>query len=284
MGYQETIFEQALALGGEVADLLRPARELQAQAGRLSDELSSLRRAEEKRRNELVAQVAAGTVAPAEIPAKLTFDWVVDSPASMVIVHANTGIYADASRAARAAVPKIFEALQRRVQGVVAQSVKQSVALPRGVDSEAKAMRARNGDRKALEVWERLRALVDDWCACHELARLLQRCGWLSGPTHPRDTEGALIFQRYLRPLSLPPGYWQQTPAELRLGRAQAAGAGPGLYDWQDAVQRFEHIDRRQRNYASMQVLRTHNWMGNVLAEERGPETVGEFAPASGVS
>jgi hypothetical protein len=84
--------------------------------------------------------------------------------------------------------------------------------------------------------------------------------------------------------LSLPPGYWNRTAAELRLGVALAAGASPGLYPWDDAVQRFERIDRRQRRYTSMQVLQAHDALGNVIAEERSPETAGEFVSARAVT
>ena len=77
--------------------------------------------------------------------------------------------------------------------------------------------------------------------------------------------------------MSLPPGYWNRTPAELRLGVAQAAGAGPALIDWETAVQRFERVDRRQRNYTSGQVVTRRDGLGNVVSEERSPERPAEF-------
>jgi hypothetical protein len=278
MGYQEDIFERASALG--VDKPLASARELQALTERLGQELVSLRGAEEKRRHELVQLVAEGKLAPADIPAKLTFDWVLDSPASMVLVHANVGLHANATRLAREAAPKIFEALQHKVQSIVDESVKQSVALPRGVDSEQKALRARNGDRKALDTWERLRALVDDWVAVHTLVDLMWKASWIPGPEHPHDRPEARLYTRYEAPLRLPAGYWQQTPAELRLGVAKASGAGPALIDWGTAAARFERVDRRQRNYISAQVVTRRDGLGNIVSEERSPETAAEYMPS----
>jgi len=219
-----------------------------------------------------------------EVPSKLTFDWVIDSPASMVIVHANAATHANASRVAREAGPRIFEALQRRVKSIVAESVKLSVALPRGVDTEAKALRATrdgNGTTKALEVWERLTALIADWVRAFDLVNAMQNCGWVPGPGHAWDRTGALVFQRYQKPLSLPPGYWDKTPPQLRLGVAQASGSGPRLYGWDDAVSRFEKWDRLQHNYQPMAVTQVIGGYGNVIAEDRGPETPAPFKPAA---
>ena len=228
MGYVDEIYASAGRLGREVDEPLRPAREWLARADELSRELASLRAGEEARHAKLVRDVADGKI-PANAASKATAVWEFDSPASTVLLHASRACHVAADAAARAAGPQVFQALQGRIAKVVAASVQQSVALPRGVDSEAKALRARNGDREALDTWERLRALVDEWTACHELARTMQRAQWIPGPVHVRDTDGARVFERYQRPLLLPPGYWRQTPAELRLGVAQAAGAGPGL-------------------------------------------------------
>jgi hypothetical protein len=279
VGYSEEIYASAGRLGGEVDEALRPAREWLARADEMSREVSSLRAAGESRHAKLVEAIAAGKVKPAEA-SKAAGTWAFDSPASLVLVHASRACHANADAAARRAGPELFRALQARVAAVVAESVKRSVALPRGVDSEAKALRTRNGDRRALDIWERLRALVDEWTACHELVRVMQRAGWVPGPAHPRDRDGARLFERYERPLSLPAGYWHRTAAELRLGVAQAAGAGPGLIDWETAVQRFVAFDRRQRNYISAQVVRQHDSLGNVLAEQRSPESASEFLPS----
>jgi hypothetical protein len=283
MGYLETIFEAAERLGGDVDKQLKPARDFRARADELNRQLDQARSAEEKAYGELVEAIAAGRVPPGEA-AKAAGTWIFDSQASRTIVAAVAACHQNAASAARAAGPAIFAALQRRVAGVVAESVKQSVALRRGIDSEAKALRARNGDRKALDIWERLRELVDEWTACHELVRTMQLAQWVPGPSHPKEFEGARLFERYQSPLSLPPGYWNRTSAELRLGVALAAGCSPGLYGWHDAVQRWQRLDRRQRDYRPMQVVHTHDGLGNVIAEERGPEAPSEFAPAVGVS
>lgn len=108
----------------------------------------------------------------------------------------------------------------------------------------------------------------------------MQRAQWLPGPEHARDRDHAWVYQRYERPLALPPGYWNRTAAELRLGVAQANGAGPGLIDWETAVQRWERLDRRQRDYRPMQTVQRFNSMGNVIAEESSPDRPSEFVNA----
>jgi hypothetical protein len=281
VGYLETIFEAAERLDGDVDKPLKPARDFRSRADEMSRQVASLRAAEEKTHAALVSAIAAGKAKPAEA-AKAAGTWHFDSPASLVLVHASRACHANADAAARSAGPAIFEALQARVAAVVAESVTRSVELPRGVDSEAKALRARNGDRKALDTWERLRSLVDEWTACHELARTMQLAQWIPGPSHARDRDGARVFERYQAPLSLPPGYWTRTPAELRLGVAQAAGAGPALIDWETAVQRWQRIDRRQRNYGSMEVAERRDSMGNVIESEASPQRPFAFVSAPG--
>ncbi len=178
---------------------------------------------------------------------------------------------------------RIFDALRARVAVVVAESAKLAVAVPPGVVDETTALRAGNGDTRHFTTWTRLRQLVDTWTACHELLAVLQRAGWVDGPSHPRDRDRAVVFQRYLRPLSLPAGYWKG-PGELRLAKAAASNAEPGMYPWADAVERFERIDRRQRNYGSMQVLQAHDGLGNVIAEERSPGDGGRVRAAGGLT
>jgi hypothetical protein len=276
VGYVDEIFSKAAALGGEVAAALQPAHDLRERADEMSRQVASLRAGEEAQHARLVEAIASGASKPSEA-SKAAGTWAFDSPASLVLVHASRACHVAADGAARSAGPELFAALQSRVQHVVAESVKRSVALPRGIDSEAKALRHRNGTRSALDTWEALRGLVDTWTEAHELARVMQRAGWVPGPEHPRDRDGARLFERYERPLSLPPGYWNRTAAELRLGIAAASGAGPGLYPWADAVARFERIDRRQRNYVAGQVVRRLDGLGNVVAEEHSPETATEF-------
>jgi hypothetical protein len=100
-------------------------------------------------------------------------------------------------------------------------------------------------------------------------------------PGHPRDHDDALIFQRYLGPLSLPPGYWKG-PGELRLAKAAASNAEPGIYPWGDALERWQRVDRRQRNWGSMEVAQRHDSIGNVIAEQRSPETASEYVNVAG--
>jgi hypothetical protein len=281
MGYLETIFEAAERLGGDVDKQLKPARDFRARADELNRQLDQARSAEESAYGELVEAIATGRVPPGEA-AKASGTWIFDSQASKTIVTAVSVCHTKAAAAAREAGGRVFGALQGRTARIVAESVRQSVALPRGIDSEAKALRHRNGTRSALDTWERLRELVDEWTACHELARTMQLATWVPGPSHPRDTEGARLFERYEKPLSLPPGYWNRTPAELRLGVAQAAGAMPGLYPWPDVVVRFRRWDRRQHDYRPMEILRAHDSMGNIVAEQHGPTTAGKFVPLGG--
>ena len=279
MGYVDEIYERAGWLSGEIAEALQPANDLRARADEMSRELSAMRSAEESRHAKLVRDVADGKI-PANAASKATAVWEFDSPASTVLLHASRACHVAADAAARSAGPELFAACQRRVAGVVAESVKQSVALPRGIDSEQKALRARNGDRKALDIWERLRALVDEWVAAHTLVDLMWKASWIPGPEHPHDRPDARLYTRYQAPMSLPPGYWNRTPAELRLGVAQASGAGPALIDWETAVQRFEKLDRRFHDYRSMEVTQRHDAMGNVISEQRRPETAAEFVHA----
>jgi hypothetical protein len=145
-----------------------------------------------------------------------------------------------------------------------------------GIVDETSALHAGHYD-----AWATLRALVDTWTACFELLSVAQRAGWVDGPSHARDRDGAVVFQRYLRPLALPAGYWKG-PGELRLAKAAASNAAPGMYPWQDACERWQRIDRRQRNYGRMQVVQTHDAMGNVVAEAKSPERPFEFAPQAG--
>ena len=67
-------------------------------------------------------------------------------------------------------------------------------------------------------------------------------------------------------------------------GGAAAQEAAVG-YDQKYARQRgamvVDVVASRQRNYQSMQVVQMVNSMGNVVAEERSPETAGEFVPAA---
>jgi hypothetical protein len=52
------------------------------------------------------------------------------------------------------------------------------------------------------------------------------------------------------------------------------------MYPWADALQRWQRLDRRQRNYGSMQVVQTHDSMGNVVASEASPERPFAFVQA----
>jgi hypothetical protein len=275
MGYLEQALEQSAALGGEVGKALDPAREWLARADQLNRELEQARAAEEADYAKLVEQAAA----TGKLPTLNGWGrWVYDSPSSKLVVAAVSVCHQKASTAAREAGPRIFEALQRRVKAVVDESAKLAATVPLGAVDETTALHAGNGDTKHHTTWRKLRALVDDWTRCFELLATTQRATWVDGPTHPRDRDQAVIFQRYLRPLSLPPGYWQG-PGELRLAKAAATNAEPGMYPWADAVARWERIDRRQRDYGSMQVVQTHDAMGNVVASEASPERPFAFAP-----
>jgi hypothetical protein len=271
MGYQEQIFDQAAALGGEVDKPLAEARAYLSRADALNQQLEAARAAEEK---TYAAQIEAAVTTGKLPPANGVGYWAYDSVASKQVVTAVSVCHSKAATAAREAGPAIFEALQRRVAGVVKESAKLAATVPPGVVDEGTAFRAQQHD-----TWTRLRQLVDTWTACFELLAVMQRAGWVDGPSHPQDHDRAVIFQRYLRPLSLPAGYWKG-PGELRLAKAAASNAEPGMYPWRDALERWERVDRRQRPYIHMQVTQTHDSRGNVLSESKSPPVASEFLPA----
>jgi len=251
-----------------------------AAADELNKQLEQARAAEEAEYVKLVEQ----TVTSGKLPSGNGHGrWAYDSPASKLVVAGVAVCHQKANAAASNAGPALFAALQGRVAAVVEESAKLAATVPPWVVDETSALHAGNGDTKHRTTWRKLRALVDDWVSSFELLAVMQRAGWVDGPTHPRDRDGAVVFQRYLRPLSLPPGYWKG-PGELRLATAAASNAAPAMYPWQDALERWLRIDRRQRNWGAMEVVQTHDSMGNVIAERRSPETPGEFAPAAGVS
>jgi hypothetical protein len=131
MGYLETIFEAAERLGGDVDKQLKPARDLRARADELNRQPDQARSAEGNAYGELVEAIAAGRVPPGEA-AKAAGTWIFDSQASKTIVAAVSVCHTEAAAVAREAGPRIFAALQRRVAGIVDESVKRSVELPRG--------------------------------------------------------------------------------------------------------------------------------------------------------
>lgn len=107
---------------------------------------------------------------------------------------------------------------------------------------------------------------------------MLQRAGWVDGPTHPRDHDDALTYQRYRQPLALPAGYWTG-PGELRLAKAAASNAEPGMYGWTDALARWRRADRRRREYRIFSTVQSMDAMGNVTTLESGPEQPQENVP-----
>jgi hypothetical protein len=277
VAYFEDILARSAQLGGEVDKPLAEARAYLSRADALNKQLEAARGAEEAEYAKLVESAAT----TGKLPTLNGWGrWIYDSPSSKLVVASVALCHSKAAGWARAAGPKLFDALQRRVAAVVDESGKLVASLPDEVVDEASAWRLSRGGGTHLETWTRLRELIDTWTGCHELLAVMWRAGWVPGPAHPRDRDPAWVYTRYERPLRLPGTYWTVTPPERRLIAAVAAGAGPGLYDWQSALERWERIDRRQRNYGSMEVVQLHNSLGNVLAESRSPETAAEFVHA----
>ena len=192
MGYQEQILEQAAALGGDVDKPLAEARAYLSRADALNKQLEAARAAEEAEYAKLVESAAT----TGKLPTLNGWGrWIYDSPSSKLVVASVSLCHTKAATAARMAGPAMFEALQRRVAGVLAESAKLAATVPPGVIDEGMAFRAQQH-----ETWTRLRQLVDTWTACFDLLAVMQRAGWVDGPTHPRDRDGAVIWQRYLRP------------------------------------------------------------------------------------
>jgi hypothetical protein len=270
MGYQEQIFEQSAALGGEVDAALKPARSWLAKADELNRQLGAARAAEEAEHARLV-EVAASSGKLPELNGHGR--WIYDSPSSKLVVASVALCHVKASGAVRAAGPALFAAMQKRIAKIVEESAKLAATVPPGVVDEMSALRAEQHD-----TWRRLRQLVDAWDRCFELLAVAQRAGVIDGPSHPRDVEGAQVFQKYWKPLLLP-GRYRVGPGETRLARAVASGAQPGMYSWESALERFERWNRTQKSYAPMNVTTVRDSMGNVIAEDRGPESAGEFVP-----
>jgi hypothetical protein len=163
------------------------------------------------------------------------------------------------------------------VAAIVAESVKLTESLPDFVVDERSAMRAGDGG-KHFASWVRLGELLGEWDRCHALCRTMRLAGWIDGPAHVKDRPQAHTFMAYGVPhrlATIPRG----TPRERHLAAAVAAGAEPALIDLETATARFERLDRRQRDYRPMQVTQTINSMGNLVAEDRGPETPTEYVP-----
>jgi hypothetical protein len=260
MGYEQ-IFEMAATLGVDAA--LKPARTWQAKADELSRWLKATRAAEEAEYAKAVESLVAGTVSPADAGARTSARWEFDSPASNLIVAASTTCYRNADAATKAAGPALFKALQGRVSAIVTESAKLNMSLPGGVNLEASALRASNGDQRHFRTWSRLVELLAIWDACHELNRLLQKAGLVDGPTHPRDRTDARTYEAYKAPHQLA-GIKGPVPLPRHLAAAVAAGAGPGLYGWGDACARARALDRRQ--YRPIEVITRHDGLGNVVA------------------
>jgi hypothetical protein len=275
MGYEQQIHEAALSLGGAIAAALKPARDWLARADELNKQLAAAREREER---EYAQQVEAAA-STGKLPSPNGFGtWSYDSPTSRLVVAAVAQCHVRAAGVARDAGRALFDALQRRVASIVDESVKLTKTLPPEVVDERSAMRASADGGKHFAAWLRLGELLAIWESCHELNRTMQRAHWCDGPGHAKDRPGAWTFVAYKVPhrlATIPRG----TPRERHLAAAVAAGCEPGLYGWDDAVARFERLDRRQRDYRPMQVIQSFDSMGNLRGEQRSPETAGEWAP-----
>lgn len=253
MSYQDRVHQLAAAMAqwcpGPV-EALTAAREASARAVALDAALTELRRAGERDRAAAVAELAAGKLDPAKVPARLAGfeDWLFDSPASKALVAAVAASHEAASRLTVDAAPKVFTVLQAAAAAVVDRAVALAASLPAGVRDREAAYRA---GQDAFTAWMAGRTQAERLDALQELAGVMANAGWIAGPQYPgegkephRGLMGVGPFLVYADPERLPAGY-ASLPPELRLAAAAKAGAGPGLYGWDDAMARRRRYGRR---------------------------------------
>lgn len=231
------------ALGLE--DLAAEPRRWVARADVLADEIRQARAAAEREHVALIRRLASGDVQLAEVvaagPAYRSV--MPEGPGSAVVAGAVVDCRARADAALRTDGAKLWRALVRVADQVVSESVKLAKKLPAGVDSDAAAWRAGGA---AVETWSRLGELVDRFVAVHETVEPLQLvCRTQIMQLGPESTLSPPSpgWMRYRAPHKLPKDYMARAP-QLRLSVAVAVGAGPGLYDADDAVARYVRHNR----------------------------------------
>lgn len=231
MSALDEMLDQAAELGGAVAEAFEPVRAHRARVDALNGWLETRRRQGERGYGELVRALSEGRAQPDQVPAHLAEAalWSFDSLASRAVVQAAAGARALAEAAARTAGARAFEVLQGQIAVVVDESVELAGRLPATITTEH--LMVRSGDVDAARHWMRLRVLVEQWDRLHATAWLLQIKAKLTGDIDESDwaVKDAGPFLKYQNPLKLPKGYGQ-IAGELKLSRAVAAGAGPGLY------------------------------------------------------
>lgn len=289
MTHIDELLRAADQLGGDVAAAFAPVVEHRRRADTLNVELEVRRRDGEAEYGRLVRALSTGEVKPDELPPLLASasTWAHDSLAARAVVQAAAGARHLADQATRQAAPAAFKALQRLVSGVVAESVDLAGRLPATVTSESLVLRS--GDENAAKHWMRLRVLVDLWDRGHAAAWLLQvRCRLL-GPVEEYDA-GVVDAGPYLKfghPEKLPAGYHGVLAPELKLARAYAAGAEPGLVQITAAAARARRAgvaSGRMRAVPAMSVVERIDSLGNVTREPAPAQLVTEQQAARAVS
>jgi hypothetical protein len=239
MPYLDTVVAQAEGLG--LGDLFADHRAYQQRAAQLNNQLGAARADAERQRGRLVDALVAGKQVDLQTltaSAATSTAWQFDGPAAMLVVAAVKSAYQRANGAALEAMPALFTALVEAADNAVTESVELAGTLPAGVADEKAAYRA---GREHFETWLRLEELAARYAAIHDTAGTMRQGGFVPdmrwAGTSVYDKRDQLVALR--RPERLPAGYWS-SPLPLRLAIAHNAHAGPGLYDADDAHQRWQ--------------------------------------------
>lgn len=234
----------------------------------IEKDLAALRSAAEADRSKVVRDIAAGKrVEPASVvdAGHRYAAWATDGPAAIMLVHAAAACRNDGEAAAMRAVPRLFAAMVAEVDQVVRESVALAAKLPDSVRDTATAVRAR-GDVPHL--WADLGVLGQRWLELHALHGLLMEADLVPRyETTSKDPNASWL--RYEHPEWLP----GDTADERWLAVAHAAGAGPGLFPADEAMQRRRLLVRDDYEKAPPAGMQWNT----------GPmQTVGTVHPTSG--
>lgn len=245
MSYLTQVLEQAAVVGGPVDEVLEPVRVFRRRADELNARLDAARAASERQHGAVVTALAEGRESDLAVAAQHTAAaeaWAYDSPASKLVVEAVAECHRRAEYAMPALAPTLFAEMQALCAAVVAESVTATAKLPRDLSNVESVLRA---GPDALGAWQRLDRLTEVFAQVHRLAELLRNSGWIPGPpTQHGGFDRPTGRTKYLHP-ELLSAEWAAQPPPLLLGTAAAVGAGPGLYDWEDARVRQVRYDRQ---------------------------------------
>jgi hypothetical protein len=243
-------FDQALVLAEELglAGVFDKAREYQTRAAYLDETLKTLRASEERNRDAVVREVAAGKTSPEDIPARLPGAWIFDSPASKTLIAACAAAANLAEHAAATAGPELFEALREMCAEVVSESARLAATLPPGVRDRERAY-----DAGVFGEWQQLDRLALRWQQIQDLVDGMRRAGWVESfeaagggsVTPDRHLDRRVLYLQFLIPSRIPP--LAPLPRPLRLAACVRAQSGPGVFHARDAVARWRQATKQEK-------------------------------------